>query len=327
MDFLHTTSLTISVLYLIIGIIGLYYGADWLVKGSISTALKLGIAPVIIGLTVVAFGTSSPELLVSFNAGRLGNADIALGNIIGSNIANIALILGAASLIRPIVLNIRSVKFDLIFMLVVSVAFSYIVLDRNLDTLDGILCLVGIAVYIGIKLYQVLKKKDPELVADATGEVDQDSMNMTWARAITLIILGIVILAVSSEVFINGAVTVATFMGVSNVVIGLTIVAFGTSLPELATSVVAAVKNQGDVSIGNVIGSNIFNLLFILGFTATLFPISTGDINVIDLIVMIATSLLIIPMAWMGGKITRPEAGFLLLVYFGYVYYLYTLHA
>jgi len=317
--------------FLLAGIIGLYFGADWLVRGSVSLALKLGIPPVIVGLTIVAFGTSSPELIVSFNAGRTGNADIAIGNVIGSNIANIALILGAAAMIRPIVMNIRAVRFDVIFMLLVSGLLSYLVLDRNLGRADGLLFLAGITAYIGYKIYQSMRKmregKAEELNGE-TGEVIEEAAarGFSYGQAAMVILAGIVVLAVGSELFIRGAVTMARMLGVSNVVIGLTVVAFGTSLPELATSVLAAAKGEGDVSLGNVVGSNIFNILFILGATASLFPIGTGDVNLVDLLVMIGTSLLIIPISLIGGRVTRPEAAVLLAIYGGYVYYLYAMH-
>lgn len=320
----------LAVAFLLIGFAALYFGADWLVRGSVALALRLRIPPVIVGLTVVAFGTSSPELLVSFNAGRMGNADIAVGNVIGSNIANIALILGAAALIRPIVMNIRAVRYDVIFMLAVSILFSVVVLNRDLERPDGLLFLAGMAVYIVYKVRQAMSKMRegrPDEVGSGVEEIEEKARTLPPGRSVLLVVLGIAVLVGGSELFIRGAVTLARMLGVSNVVIGLTVVAFGTSLPELATSVLAAAKGEGDVSLGNVVGSNIFNILFILGATATVFPIGTGDLSLVDLLVMLGTSVLIIPISLIGGRVTRPEAAVLLGIYGGYVYYLYAMHA
>ncbi len=323
--------LGLAMVFLLAGIVALYFGADWLVRGSVGLALRLGIPPVIVGLTIVAFGTSSPELLVSFNAGRMGNADIAIGNVIGSNIANIALILGVSALIRPIIMNIRAVRFDVLFMLVVSGLLAFLVLDRDLGRGDGLVFLAGITLYVGYKVYQAMRKiregKTDVTDREAGDELGELAHGLPQGRAVVSIVLGLLVLVAGSELFIRGAVTLARMLGVSNVVIGLTVVAFGTSLPELATSVLAAAKGEGDVSLGNVVGSNIFNILFILGATAAVFPIGTGDVNLVDLLVMLGTSLLIIPISLIGGRVTRPEAGLLLSLYVGYVYYLYTQHA
>lgn len=319
-----------AIALLLAGFAALYFGADWLVRGSVALALRLGIPPVIVGLTIVAFGTSSPELLVSFNAGRMGNADIAIGNVIGSNIANIALILGAAALIRPIVLNLRAVRFDVIFMLAVSILFTVMVLDRDLERPDGLLFLAGMAFYIVYKVRQAMCKMRegrPDVLGSGVEEIEEKARTLPPGRSVLLVVVGIAVLVGGSELFIRGAVTLARMLGVSNVVIGLTVVAFGTSLPELATSVLAAAKGEGDVSLGNVVGSNIFNILFILGVTATVFPIGTGDLSLVDLLVMLGTSILIIPISLIGGRVTRPEAAVLLGLYGGYVYYLYAMHA
>ncbi len=315
---------------LLAGIAALYFGAEWLVRGSVALALRLGIPPVIVGLTVVAFGTSSPELLVSFNAGRMGNADIAIGNVIGSNIANVLLILGVSSLVRPIVLNIRSIRLDILFMLAVSGLLTLTVLDRDLERSDGLLFLAGMALYMVYKVRQAMRKMRegrPDVLASGVEEIEEKARTLPRRRSILLVVLGIAVLVGGSELFIRGAVVFARMLGVSNVVIGLTVVAFGTSLPELATSVLAAAKGEGDVSLGNVVGSNIFNILFILGATAAAFPIGTGDLNLVDLLVMLGASILIIPVSLIGGRVTRPEAAVLLGLYGGYVYYLYTMHA
>lgn len=321
----------LDILYLLAGAAGLYFGANWLVRGSVSLALRMGIRPVIIGLTIVAFGTSSPELLVSFKAGQSGNADIALGNVIGSNIANIALILGASALIRPIVMNIRAVRLDIIFMLLVSVILSVLVLDRNLGRIDGAIFIAGITGYIAFKVYQALRNIRKGKAEDASPVISErlgpGAAPASRRVSILLVTSGIAVLVVGSELFVLGAVSIAKKFGVSNVVIGLTVVAFGTSLPELATSIVASSRGEGDVSLGNVVGSNIFNILFILGATALFFPISTAGVRFTDLLVMLGLSLLVIPISLIGGRITRAEAVLLLTIYAGYIYRLYTGHA
>jgi len=176
-----------AIALLLAGFAALYFGADWLVRGSVALALRLGIPPVIVGLTIVAFGTSSPELLVSFNAGRMGNADIAIGNVIGSNIANIALILGAAALIRPIVLNLRAVRFDVIFMLAVSILFTVMVLDRDLERPDGLLFLAGMAFYIVYKVRQAMCKMRegrPDVLGSGVEEIEEKARTLSAGRSV-----------------------------------------------------------------------------------------------------------------------------------------------
>jgi len=308
----------ISIIFVLIGILLLYYGAEILVKGSSNLAIKVGISPMLVGLTVVAFGTSSPELFVSFIAAMQNSSDIALGNVIGSNICNIGLILGLASIIMPVKVDIKDIKLDLFIMIVASLIVWLMILDKHLSHLDGIILLILIISYLFFKIKQSIReRKEIDL------EIDDNSKVKSKGFYIFLIIAGLITLIIGSNLFIDGAISIARYLGVSNAIIGLSLVAFGTSLPELATSIIAAIKKQYEISLGNIIGSNIFNILFILGFTSTFFQINAGDIKTVDYLVMLFTSLIIIPMGIVGKKYSRIDGFMLLLIYIAYIYYLY----
>jgi len=308
----------ISIIFVLIGILLLYYGAKILVKGSSNLAIKIGISPMLVGLTVVAFGTSSPELFVSFIAGMQNSSDIALGNVVGSNICNIGLILGLASIIMPVKVDINDIKLDLFIMIAASLIVWLMILDKHLSHLDGIILLILIISYLFFKIKQSIReRKEIDL------EIDDNSKVKSKGFYIFLIIAGLITLIIGSNLFIDGAISIARYLGVSNAIIGLSLVAFGTSLPELATSIIAAIKKQDEISLGNIIGSNIFNILFILGFTSTFFQINAGDIKTVDYLVMLFTSLIIIPMGIVGKKYSRIDGFMLLLIYIAYIYYLY----
>jgi len=308
----------ISIIFVLIGILLLYYGAKILVKGSSNLAIKIGISPMLVGLTVVAFGTSSPELFVSFIAGMQNSSDIALGNVVGSNICNIGLILGLVSIIMPVKVDIKDIKLDLFIMIVASLIVWSMILDKHLSHLDGIILLILIISYLFFKIKQSIReRKEIDL------EIDDNSKVKSKGFYIFLIIAGLITLIIGSNLFIDGAISIARYLGVSNAIIGLSLVAFGTSLPELATSIIAAIKKQDEISLGNIIGSNIFNILFILGFTSTFFQINAGDIKTVDYLVMLFTSLIIIPMGIVGKKYSRIDGFMLLLIYIAYIYYLY----
>jgi cation:H+ antiporter len=308
----------ISIIFVLIGILLLYYGAEILVKGSSNLAIKVGISPMLVGLTVVAFGTSSPELFVSFIAGMQNSSDIALGNVVGSNICNIGLILGLASIIMPVKVDINDIKLDLFIMIAASLIVWLMILDKHLSHLDGIILLILIISYLFFKIKQSIRERK---AIDL--EIDDNSKVKSKGFYIFLIIAGLITLIIGSNLFIDGAISIARYLGVSNAIIGLSLVAFGTSLPELATSIIAAIKKQDEISLGNIIGSNIFNILFILGFTSTFFQINAGDIKTVDYLVMLFTSLIIIPMGIVGKKYSRIDGFMLLLIYIAYIYYLY----
>ena len=310
-------SVGISVIFLLIGAVMLYFGAEGLVRGSASVALRYKIAPLVVGLTIVAFGTSSPELVVSVSAALSGSAEIALGNVIGSNVCNIALILGVAALIRPISVEKKFIKSDMLLMIGVSILLIILMLDGEIGRFDGGILASGIIIYNVATLYMARKEED---TSEFTDDLPEPS-GSKW-KDVAMIVLGLVGLVVGANVFLEGAVSIAKFLGASDLIIGLTVIALGTSLPELATSVVAAIKNEGDISMGNAVGSNIYNVLCILGFAALVHPISAQGVAWVDLGVMLLVAVMIVPLAWTNFTVSRFEGGVLLLVYLGYVYYL-----
>lgn len=303
------------------GLLFLYLGAEGLVRGSSSLARGMGISPLVIGLTIVALGTSSPELVVSVKASYNGNGAIALGNVIGSNIANIALILALTSLIRPVIVTKQIIKQEIPIMNVTAFfMIILIVIDKSIDRFDGILLLIGIVLYIYYNYYTSKKEKDTKVLEDFNNEIPKEIGKPLTSFLLAAAGLGVLIFG--SDIFVNGAVEIATQAGLSEAIIGLTIVSVGTSLPELVTSVVAAIKKESDIAIGNVIGSNIFNVLAILGAAAVVNPISATQISYIDLSVMIFTGLIIWPLTRTGYKLDRWEGGLLLAGFIGYYYYL-----
>ncbi len=296
------------------GFIILTLGAEALVRGASAIALRLGITPLIIGLTIVAFGTSAPELAVSVKSALAGNSGIALGNVIGSNIANIGLILAITALIRPIQVQSQMVKRDIPLMILASMLFWGLLLDGELSLIDGVILL---SLLIGYLVFSYRSSKD----ANEDGEIiEEGPKNPLLSTA--FIVAGIGMLVGGGIIFVDGAVELAKVFGVSEVIIGLTIVAIGTSMPELVTSVLAALKGQSDIAIGNVVGSNLFNILGILGVTAIVHPVSAQGFQSFDFIVMLALAVLILPFAWSGLRIGRREGTVLLLSYLGYMGYL-----
>ncbi|AVT48036.1 MULTISPECIES: calcium/sodium antiporter [Shewanella] len=295
------------------GFIILTLGAEALVRGASAIALRLGITPLIIGLTIVAFGTSAPELAVSVKSALAGNSGIALGNVIGSNIANIGLILAITALIRPIQVQSQVVKRDIPLMILASMLFWGLLLDGELSLIDGVVLLSLLFGYLTFSYISSKNSKNEE-------EIEAGPNNPLLSGL--FILVGISMLVGGGILFVNGAVDLAKTFGVSEVIIGLTIVAIGTSMPELVTSVIAALKGQSDIAIGNVVGSNLFNILGILGVTAIVHPVSSLGFQPFDFMVMLALAIVILPFAWTGLRIGRREGSVLLLTYLGYMGYL-----
>ncbi|MCS6179433.1 calcium/sodium antiporter [Shewanella baltica] len=295
------------------GFIILTLGAEALVRGASAIALRLGITPLIIGLTIVAFGTSAPELAVSVKSALAGNSGIALGNVIGSNIANIGLILAITALIRPIQVQSQVVKRDIPLMILASMLFWGLLLDGELSLIDGVVLLSLLFGYLTFSYISSKNSKNEE-------EIEAGPNNPLLSGL--FILVGISMLVGGGILFVNGAVDLAKTFGVSEVIIGLTIVAIGTSMPELVTSVIAALKGQSDIAIGNVVGSNLFNILGILGVTAIVHPVSSLGFQPFDFMVMLALAIVILPFAWTGLRIGRREGSVLLLTYLGYMVYL-----
>lgn len=295
------------------GFIILTLGAEALVRGASAIALRLGITPLIIGLTIVAFGTSAPELAVSVKSALAGNSGIALGNVIGSNIANIGLILAITALIRPIQVQSQVVKRDIPLMILASMLFWGLLLDGELSLIDGVVLL---SLLFGYLTFSYISSKN----SNNEEEIEAGPNNPLLSGL--FILVGISMLVGGGILFVNGAVDLAKTFGVSEVIIGLTIVAIGTSMPELVTSVIAALKGQSDIAIGNVVGSNLFNIMGILGVTAIVHPVSSLGFQPFDFMVMLALAIVILPFAWTGLRIGRREGSVLLLTYLGYMGYL-----
>lgn len=303
---------------LILSLVALYFGAEWLVRGSSSLALRASISPLVVGLTVVAFGTSSPELVVSLNATLSGQGDIAAGNVIGSNIFNIAFILGLSAIVYPLQAKVQLFKIDIPVMVVASLLFTVMFWDGFLGRIGGGLFFAGILIYTGTSLCHSRKNKE----AADTNEESGMKIQKHWSFDIGLIVLGLVVLVFASDLLVKQAVIIAQFVGISEAVTGLTIVAAGTSMPELATSIVAATKKQSDIAIGNIVGSNIFNILAIMGLSALVHPITALQVNYVDLLVMLGVSLLLLPLVRTGFRINRWEGALLVSVYVIYTIYL-----
>ncbi|MBQ0803683.1 MAG: calcium/sodium antiporter [Sulfitobacter sp.] len=298
-------------IYVAAGLVCLFLGGDALVRGSVGIALRLAMSPLLIGLTVVGFGTSTPELLVSVNAAWRGVPDIAVGNIVGSNIANIALIMGVTALVWPIRVSGAAMRRDTGVMIAATLALVPVFLMGEIGRVAGTGLLAGL---IGYLVWAYLQP------GDVAEDIGNDSPKPNAILSVIWIIAGLVALVLGARFLVDGAVSIARDAGLSEAFIGLTIVAVGTSLPELATSVVAAFRRQSEIAIGNVIGSNIFNVLGILGVTAVIKPIPVADRFVsFDLPVMIAVSLLITALLLKRAVIGRRTGAVLLLGYAAYV--------
>jgi cation:H+ antiporter len=307
----------VSTVLLLGGFASTVGGAELVVRGASRIALEFRIPPLIVGLTVVAFGTSAPELAVSTNAALSGSADIALGNVVGSNIFNVLVILGLSALVQPLVVSSRLVRFDVPVMIGASIALLLIAWDGRADRLEGALLLVGMAAYMIYLVASGMRAAAAEPGMTPAGR--QGVRGRTVDAA--LIAVGLVLLVLGSGWVIEGAQIIATRMGVGEVIIGVTIVAAGTSLPELATSLIATVRGQRDIAIGNVVGSNIFNILAILGITATLTPAgleASPALATFDIPVMTAVAALCLPVFISGGTIARWEGAVFILFYLAY---------
>lgn len=277
-----------DLIYLILGIIGLYFGAEWLVGGSSKLALKIGVSPLVIGLTVVALGTSAPELAVCLRLNLESRPDAALGNIVGSNICNILLILGFSSLIRPLRVHRQIIRKELPILLMVSFALIVMLINKEVASWEGFILCVGIVIYILFSFKRANNSGEFKVEGESSSEIDTvSSQGYNGIVLIALLLAGLILLVLGAFFFEKGGIGLAKAFGVSEAVIGLTLLAFGTSLPELATSIVACMKNEGDIIVGNAVGSSIFNVLAILGITALFKPLSVNDINLIDYSIMI----------------------------------------
>lgn len=300
----------LNILFLIVSLGLLYWGAAWLVRGSASAALRLGLTPLVVGLTIVAYGTSMPELLVSAKATLAGQGDIALGNVIGSNIFNVAVILGLAAVIHPMKVQFQLIKLDTPIMIFVAALFWVFFQDGRISRPEAALLVFGIVIYTAGNLY--LARRETTAQVDAEFGESMPAVSKHWAVDVGFILGGLIVLMVGSRLLVDNATSLARAWGVSEAVIGLTIVAAGTSMPELATSVVAAFKKQPDIAIGNVIGSNIYNILCILGISGLLNPLHGPGIRSLDVYAMLIVAVAALPILWTGLTVKRWEGALLL---------------
>jgi len=312
-------------LLLMAGLVLLIGGAELLVKGASRLALSLGITPLVVGLTVVAFGTSAPELAVSVRAALAGDgsAEIAVGNAVGSNIANVLLILGLSALIAPLVVSRQVIRLEVPVMVACSVALLGLAYDGRLSRLEGTLLFAGIIAYTVFAVVQSRRETAADRKARAE---DPDAAKPSSLLAdVGMAIAGLVLLVLGARWLVDGAVDLATRLGVSELVIGLTVVAFGTSLPELATSALAALRGERDLAVGNVVGSNVFNILSVLGMSALVAPAGLAvseQARDFDLPVMLAVAALCLPVFFTGFRIDRIEGALFLLFYGLYLTFL-----
>lgn len=306
----------VAVLSIAGGLVLLAVGAEGLVRGAASGARRLGLSPLLIGLTVVAYGTSAPELVVSLQAALGGSPDIALGNVVGSNISNIGLILGAAALVSPIRVQTQILRLDVPILVGVSVLLLGLLRDGVVGRINGLVLVMGAAVYTMICVWGAWD--EPSVAGDDRFDEGVPSKG-SIGRDLLFGVGGLGALVVGARSLVSGAVTVAEAVGLSTAVIGLTVVALGTSLPELATSIVAALRGQGDLAVGNVVGSNIFNILGILGVTASIQPVRATGLSGWDGGVMLGFTVLTLPLFWTDYTFSRWEGGTLLTGYCAYV--------
>ena len=318
--------LFVDCLWLIIGLALLYFGGEWLVKGAREISLMMGISPLAVGLTVVAFGTSAPELLVSLQANLLDppKGDIALGNVVGSNICNIALILGIGAAIRPMSVHRQVIKREMPFLLVISVVFILLLRDGQIQRVEGFCLFAAVIAYTALSLREARRAGlgEQAVTSETEEEVAKSSNTGTFAN-IGLLLAGIGALVIGADRLVLGGSNIARHFNVPEATIALTIVAFGTSLPELATSIVAAIRRQGDIILGNAVGSCIFNVLCVVGLTSSISPLSrTSELRNWDLGVMLAFTLIVFPFVWRDRLLGRRQGVILLFGYTSYVCYL-----
>lgn len=299
-------------LLLVLGMVLLMKGADLFVDGSASVARKLKVPSVIIGLTIVALGTSLPEASVSITAGLMDSNEIAISNIVGSNIFNTLVVVGTSAVITPFLMDKDILNRDLKINILVSILLSIFVLNGMLNRFEGIIFLVGLVLFI-LNLIRSAKKNRVE---------DEKVQTLSGIKCLIYIVIGVACIIWGGDITVDSAKRIAAMLGMSDTLIGLTVVSIGTSLPELVTSVVAARKGESGLSLGNAIGSNIMNILFILGASSTIHPIAATSQNIIDTFVLIGVSLLIYGIAKKGDTMTRKKGIFVILVYVIYMIYI-----
>ncbi len=316
-----------TLLFFVLGVVALVLGAEGLVRGAARLAARTGLSPVVIGLTVVAFGTSAPELAVSIGAAMTDQADIAVGNVVGSNIANVLLVLGLSAVVGgSLVVAQRIVRVDVPIVIVVSVLVLIFALDRSIGRVEGLVLVALLVAYILWTLLGARRGQTPAIDAEYVEALDHEKIRASspWADA-GFVVGGLLLLVVGAQALVSAATDIAEQLGVSQLVIGLTVVAIGTSLPELATSILAAARGERDLAVGNAVGSNLFNLLAVLGISAVVsprsIPVLDGAITV-DIPVMIAAAVACLPLFATGYVLARWEGALFLAYYAAYILWL-----
>ncbi|MBT4098513.1 MAG: calcium/sodium antiporter [Gemmatimonadetes bacterium] len=296
------------------GFVLLYVSGEALVAGAVRVAVRFGVSALTVGLTVVAFGTSSPELVVSLDAAVRQADGLVVGSIVGSNLCNLLLVLGLAALLRPIEVRRKLLRVDLPILIFASLAMLVMLRDGHLSRIEGMVLFAGIVGYTGFSLRRSQQQTGP------TEDLEDPPVpGLQMFPAWVLILGGIAGLTLGAHLFVGGAVDLARILGVSDSLIGLTVVAIGTSLPEISAGVVAAWRGQGDLAVGNAVGSSIFNILCVLGTTTMLHPLQMAGVTSTDLYLMLAAPIVLLPFAGTGLRLVRWEGGLLVLLYAAYV--------
>lgn len=307
---------------MLLGLVMLIGGAELLVKGAVSVALRFRVSMLVIGMTIVSLGTSAPELLVTIKSALEGHADLGLGTVLGSNISNITLVLGITAMVLPVTVQRDSIVIDWPMMMVATVLLYLLALDGSIHFWEGLFFVVLLTVFGTWLVYQSRKKNNDVLSAEEFKE--KAGTITTMLRDLTLVVIGCVGLAYGADFLVEGATAIARDYNVSERVIGITMVAFGTSVPELITSVVAAYRGKADISIGNLIGSNLFNILAILGISSMIKEIPVSDVVLrIDMIWVLAISAFLLPLMLIGRKVNRWKGGLLTLIYTIYIFFVF----
>lgn len=339
-----TDSMAINIVLLVLGVIIVLKGADWLTDGAVNIATRFGVSQMVIGLTIVAMGTSMPEFCVSMVSALKGTPDLAVGNVVGSNTFNTLLIVGCSALVAPIMVKRSSVKRDIPFAVVASLLMLLFCLDGAIGRVDAAVLFAGFCLFMFVTLKYAKTTEEPAAAVATSGAatataISETSSSQTSAheassseasqvsgtsmlKAVVMLVVGLLCLIAGSNMFVDNASFVASSLGVSDAVIGLTIVAGGTSMPELATSMVSAKKGNSDIAIGNVIGSNVFNILMIIGITGLVKPMHIAGITTLDLIMMLASMLLMWFFCRTTYKVKRWEGAVLTIVYIAYLTWL-----
>ena len=301
----------------------LYWGADTLVKGSSRIAINIGIRPLIVGLTVIAMGTSAPELMVSLIAAIRHSKDIALGNIIGSNIANIGLVVGLAAVIKPVTIQVDTVRKEMPFLIGTTILFLLLSLDKKVGRIDGVILFLLFLLFIGYTIWMASRdrKSEKSFYSDLDVEAAHEKKTI---QSVFLSVIGLVMLLAGSYAMVRAAVYIARVVGISEIIIGITMVAIGTSLPELAVSVISSFRGHADLAVGNAVGSNLFNMLFVISLVSMIYPIPVDPVLLhFEYPFMLGITIIFLPMMRTGFVLNRWEGGALVAAYGFFIYKLF----